>query len=164
MTLKRIPIEERFWKFVEPMTEGNGCWEWSGGLSNPGYGKLEVPIAPCKPRAILAHRLSYEMHYGNIPDASFVLHRCDNPSCVNPKHLFLGSQGDNVRDCVAKGRNRNGDRTQAAEITRAYHASRSACKLGHPLDGINATNGTRFCQACSREAKRRYKQRIRQAR
>jgi hypothetical protein len=78
-----------------PMAEC-GCWFWNGTLSN-GYGKMGRQ---------LAHRLSWEAFNGPIPDGLFVLHKCDTPPCVNPDHLFLGTHGDNVRDCLAKGRHK----------------------------------------------------------
>lgn len=80
----------------EPMS---GCWLWIGGVSYPpGYGRMT--------RGQYAHRVSYEIHRGKIPVGMHVLHRCDNRLCVNPDHLFLGTQSDNMRDMMAKGRGR----------------------------------------------------------
>ena len=95
-----MTLEWRFWQSVAPMTEGGGCWEWVGTIGSNGYGN----IASCgKKRS--AHRVSWELHFGN-PGLKCVLHRCDNPPCVNPTHLFLGTHDDNMRDRTLKGRNR----------------------------------------------------------
>lgn len=89
--------ELRFWMNVR--SSKDGCWEWSGSLDNHGYGK--IGIAGRTPRV---HRFSYELHYGKITGGLFVCHRCDNPKCVRPDHLFLGTNTDNMRDAFAKGR------------------------------------------------------------
>jgi hypothetical protein len=79
------------------------CWMWVGGRSKNGYGRL-------KERGfwILAHRRSWELHRGAIPVGLLVCHHCDNPSCVRPSHLFVGTDADNKADCVAKGRQARG--------------------------------------------------------
>lgn len=92
---KRTP-EERFWFYVE---KGPDCWGWTGHTSS-GYGVVTGHRGQVK-----AHRFSYELHCGPIPDGLHVLHECDNPPCCNPAHLFLGTQIDNVADMIAKGRN-----------------------------------------------------------
>lgn len=79
----------------------NGCWDWQGSLANGGYG---TAWRDCKP--LKAHRFSYQLHLGPIPDGMDVLHRCDRPCCVNPAHLFLGTQADNNQDRHRKGRYR----------------------------------------------------------
>jgi len=87
--------------FVEYDTNG-GCWLWRGGLKAPdSYGNQSRTHLPVK-----AHRASYVVHVGPIPEGENVLHRCDVPCCVNPSHLFLGSQQDNVSDMMRKGRHR----------------------------------------------------------
>lgn len=87
--------EERFWAKVE---KGPDCWEWKA-FRNKGYGKFTY-----NGRMYLAHRLSWILTNGPIPDGLGVLHSCDNPPCVNPDHLFLGTQLDNMRDASNKGR------------------------------------------------------------
>lgn len=77
----------------------NGCWEWNGALRDDGYGILKV-----NNRCDGAHRFSYELYIGEIPNSLCVLHRCDNRKCVNPFHLFLGTKSDNMIDCIKKGR------------------------------------------------------------
>lgn len=90
-------LDERFWNKVEK-TDG-GCWEWQGYKNYDGYGcfKLEGKVKH-------SHRLAYEELVGTIPEGLYVLHHCDNPSCVNPNHLFLGTNQDNMTDMVKKGR------------------------------------------------------------
>jgi len=78
----------------------NKCWEWKGYLDKDGYGQFYPKTGNPK----RAHRFSYELFIGKIPQGMFVCHKCDNPSCVNPKHLWVGSSADNVRDMVNKKR------------------------------------------------------------
>lgn len=94
------PLEVRFWRYVD---KTGGCWVWTGGSrSQKGYGMIQIggKGSPKK----LAHRLSYEMHHGVIPDGMVVMHKCDNPSCVNPAHLKVGTQSENIIDAMTKGR------------------------------------------------------------
>ena len=92
----------RFWSKVRVTPH---CWEWQAGLHPYGYGVFTVGTGDQR----LAHRFSYEvMHGGPIPKGLVVRHRCDNPPCVNPAHLELGTHADNMRDKVARGRQRRG--------------------------------------------------------
>jgi hypothetical protein len=93
------PLAPRFWAKVL-VKEPDECWEWQAGKTAFGYGRMGV----AGHRLMLAHRISWELANGPILDDLKVLHRCDNPPCVNPAHLFLGTTGDNNRDCDAKGR------------------------------------------------------------
>ncbi len=96
----KTPVE-RFWPKVH---RTDTCWLWIAGKNHWGYGKFGI----CKrgPGSIVqAHRFSWELHFGPIPDGLFVLHRCDVPACVRPDHLFLGTALDNMQDMRAKGRN-----------------------------------------------------------
>jgi len=79
----------------------DGCWLWTGRRDRAGYGKIRRgPSA----KNLRAHRVAWELEHGPIPDGLCVLHHCDNPSCVRPDHLFLGTDADNVADMFAKGR------------------------------------------------------------
>lgn len=90
--------QERFWELVE---KTESCWNWTGCRLKSGYGKF---------RLYLAHRFSYLLHFGEIPNGHFVLHHCDNPRCVRPDHLFTGTHQDNMDDMHAKGRGARGDK------------------------------------------------------
>lgn len=92
------PLQERFWAKVNKR-EPNECWEWHGALDTNGYGKIRADG-----RLQVASHVSYKIYHGIIPDDLWVLHRCDNPRCVNPNHLFLGTHAQNMQDMVAKGR------------------------------------------------------------
>lgn len=93
----------------------SGCWIWERALTRGTYGQLLDPVSG---KHSIAHRVSYERAYGPIPSGLSVLHRCDNPACVNPEHLFLGDQGDNNRDALAKNRHgRAGSRSNGSKLT-----------------------------------------------
>jgi len=95
------PLKDRFFSKVIKM---DGCWVWLGSKRPNGYGTIQKGG---KGSATLsAHRLSYEMHKGPIPDGLVVMHSCDNPSCVNPDHLSIGTYKENTADMIAKGRKR----------------------------------------------------------
>lgn len=98
-------LEKRFWAKVNKGTE-SGCWEWTA-RTHKGYGQMGGGSKRgdyIKP----AHRISWEIHFGPIPDGLWVLHKCDNRKCVNPDHLFLGTVLDNTRDMDSKGRGARG--------------------------------------------------------
>lgn len=101
---KPTPPHERFWKHVTP-GDPDECWTWQGTCAN-GYGHLwggeDYPT-----QWALAHRISWELRHGvPVPEGLKILHHCDNPTCVNPAHLYAGTQADNARDRAARGRGR----------------------------------------------------------
>ena len=97
---RKRPMEPVGEKFRRSFTEApSGCWEWTEGKEEHGYGRF--CFNGCQK---LAHRVSWSLHRGVLSDEDFVLHHCDNPGCVNPDHLFLGTQEDNMKDMAAKNR------------------------------------------------------------
>jgi hypothetical protein len=92
------PTEERFWSHVEKK-ELDECWEWQARKNMWGYGVFHIGL-----QTKLAHRVRWEIDYGEIPTGMCILHKCDNPACVNPSHLWIGTHKDNSDDKMAKGR------------------------------------------------------------
>lgn len=114
--------KKRFFKYV--IKHKKGCWEWTGYKSNNGYGKLQINDAPEG-----AHRISFRIHKGEINPGNFVCHSCDNPGCVNPKHLWQGTSAENSKDMVNKGRSYTGPKTEAAKLKiKLWHTGRTLSK------------------------------------
>jgi len=111
LLLKR-PDKERFWNRVDQLTVDE-CWEWTGWKQERyQYGKIRI-----EGDVEYAHRVSYRLCVGKIPKGKFVLHKCDNPLCVNPFHLALGTHQDNMDDCSKKGRQAKGEKINFAKLT-----------------------------------------------
>lgn len=138
------PIEIRIWQKVDRSGGPDACWPFTGYKLPKGYGTILVGSKAKKTnRQALAHRVAWEVTHGPIPPGLGVLHRCDNPPCCNPSHLFLGDQFANMQDAASKGRTAHGP------------PKRDACKKGHPLTDDNVyvkPNGNRQCLTCKREA------------
>lgn len=123
-------IGERFLEKVDRRGEDD-CWLWLAGTSAGGYGLF------FNKGRIMAHRFSYQLHRGTIPQGLRVCHSCDNPPCVNPKHLWLGTPKDNTQDMMNKGR-------------FVCRKRVSKCKRGHDLSiyGMPRDDGQRYCRKC----------------
>ena len=102
-----IPVDQRFWLKVD---RSKDCWNWTASKVGKGYGGFTDKRH--RRKHIVAHRFAWESCNGPIPDGLFVCHKCDNMLCVNPTHLFLGTQSDNIKDCFRKQRDNR---------TRDYH-------------------------------------------
>lgn len=136
---------QRFMRLVE---QTETCWIWIGAL-NKRYGTFATKIGD-KWKNRRAHRVSYEHFNGDLGD-KLVCHKCDNPKCVNPSHLFLGTQKDNLEDASRKGRTYRG----GPGIPWNRHITH--CKRGHELSGDNlvkSKRGARVCKQCMRDAQR----------
>jgi HNH endonuclease len=105
-------LAERFWRNVE---KTEGCWHWTAArnMQRFGYGHIYAPEA----KTNRAHRVSWFLHFGPVPEGQCVLHRCDVPACVNPAHLFLGTRAQNTADAKGKGRLAIGLRSPRAKLT-----------------------------------------------
>lgn len=130
--------ETRFASKFNLPEDVNGCWEWKASKNRKGYGQIKIGM-----KLQIATRVMYKHVVGDIPSSDmFVCHHCDNPSCVNPKHLFLGTNTDNRIDMEIKGRPCNGS------------VEKTHCPQGHEYSASNTyrkPNGWRVCRKCQHE-------------
>lgn len=119
----------RFW---DKVLVGDGCWEWQAFRNEHGYG-----VFGWRGRNRLAHRVAWELWHGEEP-SECILHSCDTPACVRPEHLFEGTQAENLRDMIAKGRGRHPQRSDV-------------CRRGHPYE---LARGRQICRECRRMMER----------
>ena len=148
------PAVERFdAKYApEPMS---GCWLWLGALDRDGYGRFRVDW---RDQPMGAHRASWLLHCGAIPDDKMVLHRCDVRCCVNPDHLFLGDAMANWRDCVAKQRDARGTRHPHALLTETdVRAIRDAIATGAVLADLARQYRVAHATICNIRDRRSWK-------
>lgn len=159
-------LEERFWEKVDNASR-DGCWRWTSAIGSRGYGVFWVGG---RKRSAFAHRTAYEMTHGPIPEGMVVMHSCDNPWCVNPAHLSVGSKKDNSQDALRKGRYRvgesnggggklrNGDILEIrALMNQGYGCSRLSKRFGVSQQTIKAIKRGRIwshvqldCLKCTR--------------
>lgn len=110
---RTLTLAQRFWAMVQ---KTETCWLWTGATTS-GPLRYGVIMVRERGRRLRASRLSWELDHGSIPDDKLALHKCDNPLCVRPDHLFLGDHADNARDKVAKGRQLHGERHRHTRLT-----------------------------------------------
>lgn len=146
---KPRPILEKFMEKVD-RNHPSGCWQWTGSKDSWGYGQIRIVSSSGGSKIRGAHRISFELFKGEIPDGYFVCHTCDNPRCVNPDHLFLGTQTDNMQDRLRKGRN--------------PFANKTHCKNGHEFTEENTIHykSGRSCRTCSKVTKLKYYYKIKE--
>lgn len=157
-----VKLRARFW--ANASAQPSGCMEWDGRRCKKGYGEFEVYLDGKKMR-IRAHRMAQQFANGDIPDDLLVLHQCDNPCCVNPEHLFLGTHQDNMADMVAKGRasREGGGSRENLRKTQCPKCGGPLTESPHRSQRTKSGKGRRRCAPCKKawqaEYMRQYRKR-----
>jgi len=138
-----LELKERFSEKWE-LNKTNNCWEWTASCTPNGYGQIKRPHERGQ---IPAHRLSYLIHVGDIPDGIYVCHTCDNRKCVKPSHLFLGTADDNAKDMVRKNRHTHGVtghnvKLNDNKVRRIHSLYESGISQGDIAKSFGVTQGT----------------------
>jgi len=140
-----LTLEERFWKYT---VKKEGCWKWVGHCDPNGYGRLNRSVGQKRYVPVLAHRLSWEIHNGSVvPKGKLVCHKCDNPNCVNPDHLYVGDQLSNIKDMWNRGRanpgrsigENHGMSKLSEDQVQEIRGSKETCRVLSNRYGISAT-------------------------
>jgi hypothetical protein len=168
MTYLDSIVDRLFWSKVQ---KSDGCWEWQGHRTNWNYGYFTF-----RGDSIPAHRFSVELASGKrIPAGMVICHKCDNPPCVRPDHLFIGTHADNMRDMAEKGRNRRRvvsqhsvgrPRLSELSVIEECVGEENHCWRGHeftPENTYTDPRGVKICRICNRWNKRQYKAKKRAA-
>jgi hypothetical protein len=137
-----LSVEQRFWAKVDRRGDDE-CWPWLGVLHGGGYGRFF--LGPVGQREVYAHRFSYELAVDAIPEGMQIDHLCRNTRCVNPAHMEVVTQQENLRRGTGAS---------------ALNAAKNECKNGHPFDLFNTyfdANGWRHCRACMKEREQKYR-------
>lgn len=127
---KRPTAEVRFWKYVDKQGD-NDCWDWIGAINQSGYGSFSN-----MGKRVGSHRFSYELHNGSIPEGMFVCHSCDNRRCVNPAHLWIGTNQDNIDDMYSKGRDYH---IEGELVLNAIFTDAEAARLREEFEALHIT-------------------------